>query len=80
MRSGITAATMSAAAPSKTTNRDALIAWMTEAEVRPEAFARMLKVARSTVYSWRKGYPPSRRHAALLAKLTDGRVPADGWD
>lgn len=61
-------------------NRVALITWMKDAGIKPEELGRVLGVGRSTVYAWRKGMPPSRRNAALLAKLSAGAVPADGWD
>jgi DNA-binding transcriptional regulator YiaG len=65
---------------SKTSNRTALVAWMQARKIRSEDFARVMGVGKSTVYGWRKGYPPSRGHAALLQKVTEGAVPADGWD
>lgn len=61
-------------------NRAALIAWMEDKGIKPEALGQVLGVGRSTVYAWRKGHPPSRKNASLLSKLSDGAVPADGWD
>jgi hypothetical protein len=58
----------------------ALVAWMKDKEITVDSLRRVLGVAGSTVYSWRNGNPPSRKKAIMLAKLSDGAVPADCWD
>ena len=69
-----------ASTESDSSNRHALIAWMESRKISAVSLAQTLGVCRATIYAWRKGKPPSRRNAAILAKLSDNTIPADGWD
>lgn len=68
------------AARPRSRNGAALQRWMGEIEMRPEELARLMDVSRATVYLWRSGFAPKRRHTIAIAKLSGGRVPFDGWD
>ena len=56
-------------------------AWLRECGVPVSALARLLGVNAATVYGWLRGdRPPRRRMASRVARISEGRVPADSWD
>lgn len=61
-------------------NPQRLAEWLTDNGIKRSWFADKVDVLPSTVTRWCAGdYPPQKRRAAKMEKLTEGAVPAAGW-
>jgi len=62
-------------------NTERLNAWIEESGLKLGHVAKKIGCGESALYAWRIGrYPPHTIFRRSIEALTNGAVPADGWE